>query len=248
MYRVRRKRLLDYFFPPLILIAVIMTVVLSLHLYRLITAGQERVQLTIQQGGVHATVTPSGVSDSVAGKDTMPLFSEDRVHSGQASVDIALRSFSGVQQALFTLDPDTDVLFQKVSQSGSEIALSMLVSRGRLSIVFADDVTRVASGTTTTLSISLPHLRVTRAFASDRSASFSVGADSGVMREKVTYIDGEDPIKVESLVDRGGVLQEAESYDLLPKNALTLDSAAYAALSKYQSPELIEAIPDTSVP
>ncbi len=231
-HRVQRRRLIDYFLPLFLFIAFAVIVILSLQLYHSIVTKHEPMDVFLFTPQGKSRILPFGTYDWNVAYDNTRVLQGDEINAlpgGRASI----RFF---QKFWLRIDQNTTTVLQKVAPTKSLDSYEIQMKSGK-----AWYNTEAYTDIGVQLSILTTNLRI-----SSTGGVFEVedtSSDKGA--EIVRTLKG--TVHVAVLVSDGEKQREVESVDVAPGQEFSMDTVDYQAYQKYQSPEVLEPIPDTFV-
>lgn len=231
-HRVQRRRLMDYFLPLFLFIAFAVIIILSLQLYHSVITKNEPLDVYLFTPQGKSRILPFGTYDwNVAYNETRVLQGDEinALPGGRATV----RFF---QKFWLRLDENTTAVLQKVVSSKTVDSYEIQMKSGRTWFN-----TEMYGDRPIQLNVFTTNLKITSS-----GGVFEVeDATSDKGAEIVRTISGS--VRVAVLVSDGEKQREVEAVDVVPGQEFSMDTVDYQAYQKYQSPEILEPIPDTFV-
>ncbi len=219
-YRVRRKRLVDYFLPLFIFIAFAVIVILGWQLYRSIASKNELmdVYLFIPQG--QAKILPSGSYNWDSAVNETRVLQGDEIATQIQSRGV-VRFF---QKLLLRIDEETTVALTEVSPGRFKDTYNIVMKDGTLWVntqLYEDKDMKLTVHTTNLV-------------VQSSDGVFEVEDRDGT--QVVRVVRGS--VEVAVMVQEGTSQREVESVKVPMGQEFIMDSRAYEAYKKYQSPEV----------
>ncbi len=229
-HRVHRRRLIDYFLPLFLFIAFAVIVILSWQLYRSITVKNEPLDMYLYTLQGKSKILPAGTYNWDNAYDGMRVLQGDEVQSllGSRAELIFFKKF------WLRLNEDTTVNLQRILSSQSEDEYEIYL-KGGSSWFNADSYTDKHIA----LNVFTQHLKI-----EGQGGVFEVEdtSDRKGGMEVIRAITGS--VRVAVIVNDGQKRREVEAITVAAGQEFSMDAADYNAYQKYQSPEVLTAIPD----
>lgn len=223
---------MDYFLPLFLFIAFAVIVILSWQLYQSVVTKNEPLDIYLFTPQGKTRILPQGTYNWDQAYDETRILEGDEIQTLLSSRAM-VRFF---QKMWLRLDEETDVLLEKVTPSSSVDTYSLTMRRGKTWYHTEAYVDKSVQ-----LNISTTHLRI-----QSGSGIFEV---EDLTEEKgaqiVRVIKGS--VQVDVVVSDGEKKREVESLRVTAGQQFVMDTSDYQAYQQYQSPEVLEPIPDAFV-
>lgn len=228
-HRVHRRRLVDYFLPLFLFIAFAIIVILSFQLYRSFTTKDQPLDVFLFTPQGKSQILPFGTYEWNPAYDNTRILQGDQL-SMLAGGRSMIRFF---QKFWLRSDEKTILNLQKITSTKLSDSYEIEMKHGKSWLN-----ARAYNDKNIQITLSTSHLRVTSS-----GGVFEVeDASSEKGSEMVRAISG--TVQVSVLVSDGEKQREVEAIRLASGQEFIMDMSDYQAYQKYQSPEVLDAIPD----